>query len=91
MLYQNLKTSRFVAVYLMRVLLDLLAAIVFVIRGNFKDGKAVLKAHFAFHKMKSQSLKFSKIENTGIVGKTTSRSYILWDYYIRGKKTYRDL
>jgi GT2 family glycosyltransferase len=91
MLYQNLKTSRFVAVYLMRVLLDLLAAIVFVIRGNFKDGKAVLKAHFAFHKMKSQSLKFSKIENNGIVGKTTSRRYILWDYYIRGKKTYRDL
>jgi len=91
MLHQNLTTSRFAAVYLMRVLLDLLAAFVFVIRGNFQDGKAVLEAHFAFHKMKSQSLKPSQIKNNGIVGNTDSRSSILWDYYIRGKKTYRDL
>ncbi|MCR9013465.1 glycosyltransferase family 2 protein [Aquiflexum gelatinilyticum] len=91
MLHQNLKTSCFASVYLKRILLDLLAAFVFVVRGNFQDGKAVLQAHFAFHKMKSKSLKSKEIENIGIIGNANSRSSILWDYYIRGKRTYQDL
>jgi len=91
MLHQNLTNSQFTLVYLMRIILDLLATSVFVAQGNFRDGKAVLKAHIEFHKMKS---KFPNTVNQDSKNSYVSRNFrksILWDYYIRGKKTYRDL
>ncbi|MCH6199408.1 glycosyltransferase family 2 protein [Aquiflexum sp. LQ15W] len=91
MLHQNLTYRYFTFVYLIRVILDLLAACVFVAKGNIQDGKAVLNAHVEFHKMKSTSAVPSiQDPNNSSLGKNFRKS-ILWDYYIRRKKTYRDL
>jgi GT2 family glycosyltransferase len=91
MLHQNQTSSRFKSVYLKRMLLDLLAAFVFVLRGNFQDGKAVLKAHIDFHKMKSTSIQSNNRIEIDFPASPSSRKSILWDYYIKGNKTFRDL
>ena len=91
MLHQNLTSSSFASVYLTRMLLDLLAALVFVLRGNFQDGKAVLKAHMDFHKIKTTSVRSKNKIEVDFPSSPSSVKSILWDYYIKGRKTYRDL
>jgi hypothetical protein len=76
---------------LTRLGLDFLAAFIFLVRGSFQDAKAVVKGHIGFHKMKSESLKSSEHNHVDFLGSRNSRKSILWDYYIRGKKTYSDL
>lgn len=91
MLHKNVKPSRFAFIYLTRLGLDFLAAFIFLVRGSFQDAKAVVKGHIGFHKMKSKSLKSSEHNHVDFLGSRNSRKSILWDYYIRGKKTYSDL
>jgi GT2 family glycosyltransferase len=89
MLHKNLSPSRFLLTYMARLMLDLLAAVIFAARGSLKDAKAVFKAHFEFQKIKSLT-KFQHRPKGNIKIRKFRRS-ILWDYYIRGKKTFTQL
>lgn len=91
MLHNNERPSRFALIYLTRLGLDLLAAVVFLVRGSLEDAKAVFKGHVEFHRIKSKSHASSPVENITSKGNRKSRKSILWDYYIRGKKNFSEL
>lgn len=91
MLQKNTPPSEFAFIYLIRIGLDILAALVFLLRGSFQDAKAVLKGHMEFHQMKSKTLKISVSVNPKLIEKRNVRRSILWDYHIRRKKVYSEL
>lgn len=91
MLQNNVRPSRFALIYLTRLGLDFLAAVVFLIRGSLQDAMAVFKGHLEFHRMKSKSPSTSPVENITYKGNRKSRKSILWDYYVRGKKNFSEL
>lgn len=91
MLYKNSASKRFFFIYLTRLVLDLLAAFIFVLRGNIQDGKAVFAAHLEFHSMKKNISFQPTILQKNYKARPSDRMSILFDYYIRGKKTFDSL
>lgn len=95
MLYKNLSDSELKPVMRMRWFLDYLAAFEMLILGrNWGDFKAVFKAREAFKKWRSD---FEE-DRRRIQGNRTEKdvpqifdSSILWQYYAKGKKTFKDL
>ncbi len=91
MLHKNTSKKRFLKIYLFRLILDAIAALSFLLNGNIQDSKEVLKAHFAFHRMKNSGNKYvlaSKLPDEISILRKRS---ILWDYYIRGWKTFNKI
>lgn len=88
MLHKNTSKKTFLKIYLFRLILDAIAALSFLLNGNIQDSKEVLKAHLAFHKMKFSGNKHvlaSKLPEQISIRRKRS---ILWDYYIKGQKTF---
>jgi GT2 family glycosyltransferase len=88
MLHKNTCKKRFIKIYLFRMILDAIAALSFMLNGNIQDSKEILKAHLAFHKMKYSGNKHvlaKKLPEQISIRRKTS---ILWDYYIKGWKTF---
>lgn len=87
MLYKNLPPSRWRRVFPQRLLMDGLALVRFVGLGEFAQAAAVIRAYWQAHRMKSAYIRPA-------AGKVASPSYsksIVADYYLRGKKRFRDL
>jgi len=90
MLYKNLPSSKLFGVIVLRLLLDGVAGIKFMLQGDFKDTLAVIKAHFAFY----GSLLSSKLKRTQSNVNNLTTIYpksILWAYFIKGIKNYNQL
>ncbi|MDR1743318.1 MAG: glycosyltransferase family 2 protein [Dysgonamonadaceae bacterium] len=94
MLYKNVSKEDLPKVFLVRYILDALAFAHLFVQGNFKNAKSVFDAHRDFLKMCS-SYKQTRKEN---LSKTTVKNIpgvlqesILWNYYFKGKKTYRSI
>jgi GT2 family glycosyltransferase len=90
MLYKNLPSSKLFGVIVLRLLLDGVAGIKFMLQGDFKDTLAVIKAHFAFY----GSLLSSKLKRTQSNVNCLTTIYpksILWAYFIKGIKNYNQL
>lgn len=86
MMRKNLSLSRFIPIYICRIVLDALAALVFTGRGSIADAGAVARAHLVFLSSKSsrQDIGLPKDQPISIEG----RKSILFDYYIKRKKAY---
>jgi GT2 family glycosyltransferase len=87
LLYKNLDTATFNNVYLFRIIFDSIAALRFLVGpGGVKEMRAVMGAHRHFHrekrKLKRNPAPFNKNIYTGI---------ILFDYYLKGLKTFKNL
>jgi GT2 family glycosyltransferase len=94
LLYKNLPEERLSRVMRLRFWLDALASIQFLLTMQWGSFLAVWKARRAFYEMKEDFRK-NREEN---LGKTTlspvpeqSTFSLLWQYYIKGKKTYSKL
>lgn len=94
MLYKNLPDKDLHFVMAMRMVLDYVAALTFLLKGKFANAAAVLRARTAFRALRS-SYKAVRKEN---MERTTlqpipeqSRSSILWQYYVRRKKYWSTL
>lgn len=91
MLYKNSRLRSLVLAFTVRLFLDVLAFFHLLVRGKFDNAKAIIQAHKDFFKMRSD-FKYSRQENLSkrVVGHipTKFRGSILWNYYLRGKKTY---
>lgn len=77
-----------------RMNLDGVAGVKFLLAGQFSHFVAVLKAHKSFYFTLSQTLKKRKVLKAQIKKYTTSAVYlhsIIADYYIRGKKTFKEI
>ncbi|WP_291784018.1 glycosyltransferase family 2 protein [Cecembia sp.] len=84
-LKRNLTKATWFRIYFARIFFDLLAAIVFLIRGGQEHAKMVFKAHKDFRK--GRNLDFSDRKECKRNGKI---QLLLWEYYIRGRKKYAD-
>jgi GT2 family glycosyltransferase len=93
MLYKNCTNDRFVVVFIIRLFLDYLSALIFLLSGKFGDAKAVFRARWSFWKMKSL-FKPQRLENI----RQTKLSSIpemyqgsmIFDYYFCGKRYFSD-
>jgi len=91
MLYKNLDDAAFRQVYFIRMLLDGLAAVRFLLgSGGGKEMMAVVRAHSHFHQQKKELERNNNPLPNGYSANIYSKS-ILVDYYLRGKKTFRSI
>ncbi len=77
-----------------RMVLDGVAGMKFLLSGQFSHFVAVLKAHFSFYGSLGTTLRKRKALKQQIKAYTTTGVYlhsIIADYYIRGKKTVREI
>ncbi|MDR3118286.1 MAG: glycosyltransferase family 2 protein [Mediterranea sp.] len=93
MLYKNLPEKDLARVMRLRMFLDVLAALSFVLKGQFPNAAAVLKARMEFRALKKSYTK-ARMEN---MEKTTvnpipeqAKNSILVQFYLKKKKTFRN-
>jgi len=92
LLYKNVSSDQRTSVLFIRMLMDGLAGIQFLLKGEFKQILAILKAHRDFYgyvlfEKKKQNLSLELDKNT-IVSYPGS---IVWDYFIRQIKVFSAL
>ncbi len=93
LLYKNFSGKNFFTTLFTRLVLDWIAAIKFISDGQPADGLAVFKAHRAIwqnrkywqQKRAEQML----VQKSALIGLYAGS--IVWDYFIRQKRSYRDL
>lgn len=90
MIYKNISSSELNKVLQVRRILDYIAILFFILKGELKNAKAVYSARREFYQMKhefaasrEENLKYSKQKLNGIYRKS-----IIFDYYIRGVKKF---
>lgn len=79
---------------LIRMKLDGLAGIKFLVSGQFSHFTAVVKAHFSFYSSLSKIFQKRKKLKSEVVNYTTTAVYlhsIIADFYLRGKKTFLEI
>ena len=95
MLYKNLPDSKLTSVLRMRTLLDWVAAIQFLVKGDPQNMKAIFKAHKEFKLLKPQYATIRQqiqAYRTSVASQPeTSAFSLLWQYYVKGRKTYKAL
>lgn len=90
MLYKNLPASKLISIIFIRLLLDGVAGIKFMLQGHFNDTLAVIKAHFAFYGSLLKG-KLKRSRHTANSPATIYNKSILWAYFIKGIKNYNQL
>ena len=90
MLYKNLPASKLFSVIAIRLMLDGVAGIKFMLQGDLKDTIAVIKAHFAFYGCLLNG-KVKRSQNTENSPTTIYPHSILWAYFIKGIRKYNEL
>ncbi len=96
MLYKNVESKRLGLVIFIRLLLDGLAGIQYVMRGNFADCIAIIRAHFYFYgNFKKQKAK-RLLESQKRVGEHPAKKWmysrsLVFDYFLFQKKKFSQL
>lgn len=88
MLYKNLPDGRGFPVLLLRLILDGVSSVRFIMAGAWPDVWAIVRAHFAFYSMISSVKK-----DTGRNSRKAPlypRS-VVWEYFVKGRKKYSEL
>ena len=94
MLYKNARIRSLLVVFTVRLILDALAFLHLLSMGKFDNAKSVIEAHRDFFRM-MPGFRHDRRENlkqrlvTDIP--TKFKGSILWNYYVKRKKTYSDL
>lgn len=94
MLYKNLPQNELNGVMRMRLILDYVAALKFLLTGSLGDFKAVLRARREYRRMRGEysSVRKQNIAATVVpVIKERSAFSLLWQYYVKGKKHFLQL
>ncbi len=90
LLYKNLPSGRLFPVFFVRLLLDGVAGLTFLLKGGFKDMYAVVRAHFAFYRR----MPSNRRKRRALHQKEVSCIYpgnLVWDHYIKKINRFRDL
>ena len=99
-IYKNEKRLKLVWIIPLRLVLDGLAALLFLSQGKWKNITAIIRAHWSFFgsyltwKKKRREIQ-SRIKRMSI-GPVNMKTgvypgFLAWQYYSRGKRTYADL
>lgn len=93
MLYKNLPQNRLIPVMAMRFMLDIAASLHFLVQGKTKNASAVFGAFRDYLKMKPEfkedrrnNIDRTIVHNPG----TMYQGLIIWDYYVRGRRTFQN-
>ena len=89
LLLKNLPEKKRDQVIVVRVLLDWLSALLYLAQGKWKFSRAIMNAHKEVRKNRSNFLakRINNIEDKGFRHNLS----IVWEYFIKGKKEYRQL
>lgn len=94
MLYKNLSDKEFRKIYRVRIILDNLAAALFVLKAAPQNAKAIRDAHSEFRKIKKN---YTRIKDENIVKQTTKEietilpKSILWQFHVKRLKKFSSL
>ena len=94
MLHKNLPAGQWKAVFIVRLLLDGLAGIKFLVDGHYKDCLSVVKAHIYFYRNYSRRKKLRRKSLSEVKRSKVSCIYqrsIVFAYYILRKKHFNEL
>lgn len=94
LLYKNLPRKKLKRIMVIRWMIDILSAFVFVLQGKPKSAIQVPKAHFSFQRMRpSYKAVRSELEaqRTTNHHKEIYTGSIVWQYFVRRKKHFSDL
>ncbi len=91
MLQKNLPPIKGFALIFVRLWLDLLAMIRFIINRKFKDAYAIHKAHWHFFTSFAKTNRKRKQLASGFTVDLIYRRSILWDYFVKGKNRFSEL
>ncbi len=90
LLYKNLPQNQLYKTFIVRLMLDAVAGLKFLLEGDFHDFIAVIEAHLYFYK----NLKKLKNKRKSLKQTTVSRIYkrnIVFDHHLLGKKKFSEL
>ncbi len=85
---KNAPKSKVLFIIIARLLLDGVAGITFILQGKVKHCIAIIRAHFSFYRY---SLEMIQQRNNQNLKKYYDSNSIVYEYFIRGKKKYKDL
>lgn len=91
LLLKNKETSYLFPYLFLRLCLDGIAGLQFILKGQFKNCIAVVKAHFSFYSKFSYYYSWRKKNPPKNVHKGQYSNSILWQYFIKGRKTFNEL
>jgi GT2 family glycosyltransferase len=90
LLYKNLPQNRLWKVFAVRLFLDGLAGIRFLMQGNFQDIVAIIKAHFYFYGhlgvLKQKRARLKQKQVSGVY-----RGSLIFAHFFKGIKTFSTL
>lgn len=90
LLYKNLPSNQLFPVFFVRLFLDGVAGVKFLISGGFADLFAVTRAHFYFYRHLPSLRRKRRALQQKIVN-CTYHGNLVWEHYARGIKKYSDL
>ena len=94
LLYKNLPDNKLHKVLFERKLLDGLAAVMFLLKGNFGSFRSVWKAHIDYYKnmseLRAKRKIVKKLEVKNSKGMILNKS-VVFEFYVKGNKTYKSL
>jgi GT2 family glycosyltransferase len=94
LIYKNMETSELLWKLPVRLVLDHIAALRFLVSGSVADFKAVWKAHWHFLKRIGREQSKRKTVASSLRSYQVNPIYkgvLIVDFFLRGKKTFRDL
>jgi GT2 family glycosyltransferase len=94
MLLKNLPGSQLIWLLPVRLFLDGLAALKFLIDGDYKDTLAVLKSHFSFYRYFIRNFSKRRKQQHQVVNHPSRGIYsksIVFEYFFHKKKYFKDL
>ena len=89
MLVKNIKNSKVYPILLIRLLLDGIAGLHFLIQGKWKHTLAILKAHLSFYRLLPSY--FNKKSKNRKQIKYYHIKSIVWNYFIRKNRIFKEL
>ncbi len=94
LLYKNLPDSKLHKILFIRKVLDGMAAILFISKGNFTAVRSIWKAHIDYYKSLKQlrvKRKLIKMQHTDHLNKLILNKSVVFEFYVKGRKKYSSL
>jgi len=94
MLFKNLPRHQFTRIFFARMVLDGVAAAKFILGFNFREFRAVIKAHFSFYQNLGKLMRKRKEIQKQVIVKNHPEVYpqsIMWKFFIQKKRRFSDL
>lgn len=85
LLIKNLPLKQYIIKIPLRVILDWVAAVIFLLQGNGRHAISVLKSHLYFFSRLSKEHKKRRLTS-----QLNSPKSVVWNYFIKNRKTFQD-